>query len=572
MSARLRPDILAHPSPTTGRFLLLVGVMLSAGMEAANLLFVGLFPSAYQEAALSGNPIIAVVRVFGAMVVAVLSIAIVLAVPTVLRERRKLREPGAGLDPARARIAELAAQAGVRPPRLLVGSAGQRDAFVFGVPGRYWLVMPTALGVRWRNRALFDPVVNHELAHLRRHDVPLAWLASAAWLAALPLLALPFGWALVRFELTVAWSVLWQSILVLGVVWLLRREALRSREHDADLDAARRMGDFRPLWTTLRIATGRPLGSLRRLVSHHPTPARRMDVLADPAGMRSVSLVDGLSAALLSMLIVAPLANLTSNFVAGLMVGPVLGLAVGVGLWRQALIDHVNGQTHWPGGVAAGVVAGLLLGHLVDFAGLGVRSGWNEAIIAATMMVMGAGAVALSAGTGRLWADAAARLPGGRASWAVGVLANSIFFGLALWAIRWFPAYFGTAEESALPLDVLVIGGSTLIGPAALLALVPAAVTVFTLLARRRPLPVPQWLIDGPPAVGPSHAVPVASGPVGPGLSHAVPLAGGALVGGAGSARRPGSGGCAALGVGRRADCQLCGAGASTCGGQPGRR
>jgi hypothetical protein len=230
-----------------------------------------------------------------------------------------------------------------------------------------------------------------------------------------------------------------------------------------------------------------------------------MEVLADPARMGSVSLVDGLAAALLSMLILTPLANLAGSFLAGIMVGPVLGLAVGVGLWRQALIDHVNGLAHWPGGVAAGVVAGLLLGNLVNFGGLGVRSGGNEVVAVATMVVMGVGSVALSAGTGRIWADAAARLPGGRASWAAGVLENSVFFGLALWAIGWFPNFYDTAAEFGLPFEVLVIGGTALIGPVSLLALVPAAIAVFGLVARRRVLPVPQWLVDGP-QTGPAES------------------------------------------------------------------
>ncbi len=497
MSVRLRPDVLAHPSPSTARFLLLIGVLFSAGMVGADLLFLGLFPAVYRESLLDGGVAIAVVRVAGALGVAALSVLILLAVPTVLRERRKLREPGPALDPARARIAELAAQARVKPPRVLVGPAGQRDAYVFGLPGRYWLVMPTALLVRWRNQALFDPVVRHELAHVRRHDVVLAWLASTAWVAAIPALVLPFLSALVRFELGVAWSVLWQSALVLGVVWLLRREALRAREHDADLVTAKQMGDFRPLWTTLRIATGKPLGPWRSLVANHPTAAHRMEVLAEPERAGSISFVDGLAAAFLSMLIFTPLADLAGAFAAGVMVGPVLGLAVGAGLWRQALIDHVAGRARWPGGVAAGVVLGFLLGYLVYFGGLGVRSAWNEGLVVLTMVVLGAGTVALSAGIGRLWADAAAGLPGRAVSWAVGVLANSLFFGLALWAIAYFPALLGTSTENEVPLEVVLIGGGALIGPVGLLGLVPAAVAVLCLVARRKVLPVPGWLVEG---------------------------------------------------------------------------
>jgi Zn-dependent protease with chaperone function len=47
------------------------------------------------------------------------------------------------------------------------------------------------LAVHWRRAQLFDPVLRHELAHVRHGDVPLALLARSVGLIPAPLLALP---------------------------------------------------------------------------------------------------------------------------------------------------------------------------------------------------------------------------------------------------------------------------------------------------------------------------------------------------------------------------------------------
>ena len=82
----------------------------------------------------------------------------------------------------------------------------------------------------------------------------------------------------------------------MGVLWLIRRQALRSREHDADLHAARQAGDWRPLASVVEISRRVP-SWWRRLVSNHPTAAHRLAVLADPGRLRGVSVIDGMAAA-----------------------------------------------------------------------------------------------------------------------------------------------------------------------------------------------------------------------------------------------------------------------------------
>ena len=64
----------------------------------------------------------------------------------------KLRPPGRGLEPMAAKVDGLAAEAGVvRAPSLMLGPATLRDAFSYGVPGRYRIALPPAVAVRWRS-------------------------------------------------------------------------------------------------------------------------------------------------------------------------------------------------------------------------------------------------------------------------------------------------------------------------------------------------------------------------------------------------------------------------------------
>jgi Zn-dependent protease with chaperone function len=536
---RLRPNVLAHPSPTTGRFLLLIATLLSVGLLAGTLVHNGLLGSRWAQAAracaeaadgavpirtsleaqIAHNEIVvdclapyertrALVSLGGAVVIGLLGLAVVMLVPPVLRRRLRLRPAGPRLDAAVNRIAELAAQAGLRrAPRLLVGPAAQRDAFVFGLPGRYFIVLPTALVVRWRQVELFDPVVRHELAHVRRHDVPLAWLATAVWIAAIPVLTVPLIVAVVSGDYSLMPAYLWRAAIVMGVLWLVQRQALRSREHDADLHAARQAGDWRPLGTVLETQKATP-GWWQRMVSHHPTVANRLQVLVDPGRVRGVSVLDGMAAGFLTALLLPSIRNLVqvaatgsavfswSTHIAALLVGPITGLAVGVGLWRQAMIDHVTGRTTWPGGAVAGVVAGLLIGAALRLDDLGVDEAGTSTV--SVVLLIGAAAVLLSAGTGRLWADAAARLPGGPRSWWIGFIVNALIFAVALWALQWVPVVLQAASLGGFTATDLAVSFGSLVGPVFYLTAVPLIVATAAMVWRRRHLPTPQWLVEGP--------------------------------------------------------------------------
>ncbi|WP_117211482.1 M48 family metalloprotease [Allorhizocola rhizosphaerae] len=537
---RARPDVLAYPVATTGRFVLLVAAMLNAGLLSGYVAYLLIDGDRWRRAAQAcvaraeaaaltacmgpTQRVQVAYMLAGAVLIAVMGLVFLMAIPSVLRRRSGLRPAGPRLDGAMIRIAELSAQAGLRrPPRLFVGGVGQRDAFVFGLPGRYCLVLPTALAVRWRDESLFDPVIRHELAHLRRRDVPLAWLATAVWIAALPVLALPLVLSAVRWDFSLMPQYLWRVAVVMAIILLLRRQALRSREHDADLEAAKRAGDHRPLAAVLRTATGvAGRSGRRRLLSHHPTVAQRIHVLERPGRVQAVSIVDGVAAGFLAGLLLPQLfmtahtaladgpASAAAPHIAGLIVGPILGGAVGLGLWRQALIDRVTGEATWPGGAVVGVAAGLLLGHWTGFSTGGLAGeglGGDEfgaGFTVPVLLVVGAGAVLSSAGTGRLWADAAARLPGGPLSWWWALAANALIFALAASAMVWMPGTFyamrlvATTPIVAIDLGDLAIVSGRLIGQVVILALVPFAVAVTAMVWGRGPRPIPPWLLDGP--------------------------------------------------------------------------
>lgn len=546
-TVRQRPNVLAHPSPTTGRFLLLIGTLLSVGLLAGTLLHNGLLGGQWRIAALAcferanaAVPVVvdsvdliayndvlsscmaptertrALVSLAGAVAIGLLGLIVVLVMPTVLRRRHRLRPAGPRLQEAVDRIAELSTKAGLRRvPRVLIGPAAQRDAFVFGLPGRYSIVLPTALVVRHKQEAMFGPVVRHELAHISRRDVPFAWLATGVWVAAIPILAAPLVVAAITWDFSLVPSYLWRAAAVMAVLWLVQRQALRSREHDADLHAARQAGDWRPLCAVLELNRSAPRW-WRQFASHHPTVAQRIDILTDPGRVRGVSIVDALAAGFLTALLV-PLVNSVilvavsgtdlvgwTPYLSAALIGPITGLAVGVGLWRQALIDRVTGATTWPGGAVFGVVVGLLIGHLLGLDDLGLDD--SAGVPIPVIIVMGAAGVLLSAGTGRLWADAAARLPGGPRSWWIGFVVNALIFAVVLWTMQWIPAYYEAITLlGSGPVDILI----TVVPLATAMfyiAVVPLIVAVATMVWRRSRRSTPQWLVDGPVSEGSDSA------------------------------------------------------------------
>ena len=546
---RARVNVLAFGSPTTTRYLAFLAALLSAGVFVGSWVYnqtqgqhwvrvVISCAARAQQAGTSLPPVQAELArealesrcrgaadlrraayaLGGAGVAGAGAVAVVYLAPVVVRRRRRLRGLGTPLQGASDRFAALADEAGIRNmPGLERGAADQRDAFSYGAPGRPRVVLPPAVAVRWRDQQLFDPLVQHELAHVRHRDVALAWLARSVWYALAPLLALPVVVTLLSSDRSILGDFAWRASLLGLTVLLVSAALLRSREHDADLRAAQAAGETGSLIALLQRTPdqARP-NRLRQLAARHPTPQQRVLVLQNPERAAGTTFVDGFSSAFLAGLLFPLVANALvvlftgsgrtdlGALVTALLAGPLLGGSVGLGLWRAAAAGRIAGARFRVAPVAAGVATGLVLGQLVSLAGTGSGAvgGLDHPGWLAVSAVLGCGATAMSAGMAQLWADAIPRLRRGVAVTAT-VVINSLIFACALWiaSTLQFVLDSGGLTLGRAWLVTLLPSAGLVTGTAAVLALSAG----WALWARTGRPAAPAWVIEhGDPPAWPS--------------------------------------------------------------------
>lgn len=470
----VRPDVLSYPSPTTSRYLVFVTALLAAGLFVGNYVhglvwgdsWLEVVAACQSSTSAATSDLIVQSRAFaectaevertrtvvmwvGALVVLPAAGALMWLAPPLVVRRRRLRPFPEALDQAGSRFDDLAREAGVEGRVApLLGATGQRDGFSFGVPGRYRVVLPPAAAVRWRDPSVFDPLVSHELAHVRHRDVALAWLARTVWWVLLPLLAIPVLVGLIERDYSILGGYLWRVALLAGAVTLLSRGLLRSREHGADLRAAQQPAGTGPILALLSRLQTPPSSRTGRLLALHPAPHDRRAVVVRPVLLARTGFVDGLVGGFLSMLamplvvsslipVLAPVdGSLMAYAVGSAVLGPMLAGSVGLALWRAALMTRVDGPRVPVGRVAAGTGLGLLLGQAVslDQVGLSTLTGTSRPGWLVVTGVAGAGAVVVSHSLGHLWADRAPRLRHARTAWVVALLVNGLLFGTLLWA------------------------------------------------------------------------------------------------------------------------------------------
>lgn len=539
--ARARVNILAFAAPTTTRYLAFLAALLSAGIfvgwwgynqtQGRHWVAVVVSCAGQAQQASSSLPPVqaeltreateakcrnavelrrAAYELGGVGAVGAGALAVVYLAPVLVRRRRRLRGLGLPLQGAGGRLAELAAEAGIRRmPRIERGPASQRDAFSYGAPGRPRVVLPPAVAVRWRDRELFDPLVRHELAHIRHRDVALAWLARSVWYALAPLLILPLAVSLLSSDHSILADLLWRAALLGLTVLLVSAALLRSREYDADLRAARVAGEIESLTALLRRSSGRhDRNPLRRLVARHPTPDQRISVLQDPERAAGVTFLDGFSSAFLAGLLFPLVSTVVvvmftgsgrtnlGDSVAALVAGPLLGGSVGLGLWRTAVAGRIAGISRQAGPVAFGVAAGLLLGQLASLAGTGsgAAGGLDHPALLAVSSILGVGATVLSAGLAQLGTDAAPRLHR-RAAMVAIVVIDGLVFASALW--------IGSTLQLVLDNSGLALARAWLVTllPSASLVIATVAVLAlsagWTLWARTGRATAPAWMTEG---------------------------------------------------------------------------
>lgn len=533
--AGTRPQVLAMPSPTVSRFVLLAAALLSSGLFVGTWIHnrtavgadwlvraiecEGLRPEVAPGASVaeelraqqvvedclsSPQQRLAWFAIGGVVLTVVAACVLLAAVPGAIVRRRSLRPAGPKLAAASERVAELAGECGLRRvPQTMVGSSKLRDAFSFGLPGRYAVALPPALAVR-STSAAFDPLVRHELAHLLRRDVLIAWSARALWSVVLTLLALPLVLALARTDLSLVPSYWWRAALLLAATLVASAGILRSREHDADLESAR-TGARRETLTALLGSSGRrPPSGWRRLVSLHPDPAVRVHILSNPALLARPSAVDAAIASFLAAVTIPLLASVLATapsltrwvyVVPAVLVGPMMGATVGLALWRLAVIDVVNGAATMRGAarrVAAGVFAGFLVGQAASLAAVGTGTITGDRTPLPGLI----GAVALSgttfvvAGLGALAADRAGHTSA-RGYTTAALAASGTLFAFALW---------GTAQLTSAG----DLGGWSLAAhlavtmhQQAVTAVVVTLAVAVLLLLLIRPGSAPAWAVDG---------------------------------------------------------------------------
>lgn len=294
--------------------------------------------------------------------------------------RRKWRRWPAALSAASQRVAALALAAGNRrPPGLMLGSLGLRDAVTTGLPRRYRVVLPRKLAVSYQTE-LFDATLRHELAHVRRNDVLVAWSTRPALRIAAALLLIPIVTALIGQDASLLPSYIWRAAVLLVVTTAICAAILRVREFEADALSAATPEEREALRRTLEQATPRNRNLVRRLASFHPEPAERRRALLDPYSRSQVSFVEATSVAALVAVALPLIRGLMADrpswtnvgsIMVPLLGGLVLGTSLGAAIWRSAYVGASLGRPSWPTRAIAGVLIGSILGSVVSLRAVG---------------------------------------------------------------------------------------------------------------------------------------------------------------------------------------------------------
>ncbi len=355
-----------------------------------------------------------------AVAVPALTATLSLIAPGMTR-RRLARSGGSRIPDAATRFEELCEQTrltGRRRPGLLVGGPGQREACTTGLPGRRPLIVipPKMAGFAATDPSRFDPVVLHEMAHVRARDI--SWVSSVrhiTWIT-LPVVALAcipqvFDAGGEQLSGTV---VLQAAVFVVGSV-LIARELLRRREIEADRRAARWLGSAEPLCRLLeagrRAVHVKPGGAgewWSRPLARHPSPAARIAALRDRLGRQDGGFVYTLVAG-----VVAVMAMNTSYFltwaldevdggwlparVSAVVAALVLGLSLTPALVRRAARARRTGTSAAWWQPVAGTASGMLLGALIPpgttpGATASILAGMDLRRVLITLFLAGAGA------------------------------------------------------------------------------------------------------------------------------------------------------------------------------------
>ncbi len=323
-------------------------------------------------------------------------------------------------------LCDRAGLTGRRRPRLAV--AAVREAYTTVLPdGRPLVVLPLKATL---DPSRFDPVVLHELAHVRARDVSLvSSVRGIAWIT-IPVVALAsLPDILDAGQTQVPQAYLVQAVVFVAATILVAAGLLRLREIAADRQAARWLRSPQPLRNLLDTAEV-PAGTApnwsrwrRRLLARHPSVTARLAALGSPLTVRDV----GFATALAVGAVAAMAMNTCSYFASSLDYaaaaslpprvwaatgGVVLGLGLAPAFLRSAAQARLAGLPYAWWAPVAGVSLGLLLGSVAApgtatnaVLSVVVGSGFGGVATAVILACAGAGLAALAAGLASLAAE-----------------------------------------------------------------------------------------------------------------------------------------------------------------------
>jgi Peptidase family M48 len=308
------------------------------------------------------------------------ALTVLLAVVGAGRTRRLVRAAGEATGPAvteaTACFAGLCREHGVadRHPRLHVLRPGARFTQPFTTGGRRPLVVVPA-AVACAGAGVLEPVLRHELAHVRARDV---LLAAGAWWSGWAGVLLSAGAAapfLVPGRDTAAGygTGLLVAVVLGGFLLVLRAHVLRLRELAADrvaVDHCGRPGAFVELLLAVPAEGHRPSRRLRSLMSVHPDPTVRVRALDTPRVTMDGGFLPSAVTALVLLIAVQPVYQVVLHWVgwAGPSNRPLFAIAGGLlavllmPAWTRRYAADPR-ASWWPpvSGVAVGGAAGFFL-------------------------------------------------------------------------------------------------------------------------------------------------------------------------------------------------------------------
>ncbi|WP_329405760.1 M48 family metalloprotease [Nocardia vinacea] len=444
----------------------------------------------------------------GAILVVLAGTSVVFIAPRIIERRRHLQPVATLLPDTADRVTELAVSAGLQHlPTAMLGDGAQRDAFSYGSPRRHRIAVPRAAAVRWRDQSLFDPLILHELAHLRNRDVGLSWLTRGVMYSIVPTMLLPICVSVVTGEFNLMPDYVWRAAILVGTVSVISTALLRSREHDADLRAATLMHDPNAMIALVGQSHSVSGGWWRQLRANHPAPAARADILKYPHRAASVGFVDGMAPAFLAasampLINVVATALSTANpigpyqdLVAPSIGGVLLGCTVGTGVWRVVAVDRAAAAIPSLWAPACGVAVGLLLGQVVSLANTTsvLRGGLAHPAWLAIPALAGLASTVLVYSVAEVCFDATARLRSPRWAWIPGIVISCLVYFAVLNLSQRLQLTLDKAPW-AFTRNCLIFELDS--WPVVIAATVAAAMTGTAIMLARPGTHAPTWLFD----------------------------------------------------------------------------